>query len=315
MILAVCLNPTMQKTLVFDAFLPGEVNRVAEQRVDASGKGVNVARVATELGGRALHLTHLGGRYAEQFRALCSADGLELAVVPSPSEIRWCTTIVDRQEHTTTEIVEPTEPVPEETEDLLYREYERVLRDAAIAVFSGTAAPGYREDLFPRMVRAARELGIPVIADYRGAPLRATLDAPEGMRPTVVKPNLKEFAETFLFGGGAVEGGAVVSEHSTNAQLLARVEKQMHRIAAGGTHVILTRGSLPALLVSPGGTVVTAPATALEAVNTIGCGDAFTAGLAVALLDGASLDEAVHQGHTAAAMNAVNLKPGSIRPV
>ncbi|MEI6876358.1 MAG: hypothetical protein WCL50_14645, partial [Spirochaetota bacterium] len=59
--LVVCLNPTIQKTLVFGSLAKGEVNRSALHRVDVAGKGVCGARVFGQLGKRAIHLTHLGG--------------------------------------------------------------------------------------------------------------------------------------------------------------------------------------------------------------------------------------------------------------
>ncbi len=310
MILAVCLNPTMQKTLVFDSFHPGEVNRVVDERLDASGKGVNVARVAVELGAPAVHLTHTGGREAERFRQLCRADKVDLADVVCDSEIRFCTTVVDRSTSTTTEIVEPTQPVPAGTEEQVLARFAELLDRADTVVLSGSTAPGYSADLFPRMVRLARTRGITVIADFRGEALKNVMDSPRELLPTVIKPNLKEFAETFLFGGARS-----VSEHSDDQQTLQRTEKQMRRLHEAGTTVILTRGAHPTMMIDETGALVQIPVTPLDPVNTIGCGDAFTAGLAVELRAGSSLSDAIDRAHAAAAMNATNLKPGSIRPV
>lgn len=43
--LVVCLNPTFQRTVTLDHLECGEVNRGTAARLDASGKGVNTARV------------------------------------------------------------------------------------------------------------------------------------------------------------------------------------------------------------------------------------------------------------------------------
>jgi 1-phosphofructokinase/tagatose 6-phosphate kinase len=51
----------------------------------------------------------------------------------------------------------------------------------------------------------------------------------------------------------------------------------------------------------------------VKPVNTIGSGDAFTAGLASALEDGASFTDAVAEGARCGAINAGILKPGVIR--
>jgi len=51
----------------------------------------------------------------------------------------------------------------------------------------------------------------------------------------------------------------------------------------------------------------------VEGLNTTGSGDAFTAGLAAALEEGATLVDAVAEGVRCGALNAALLKPGVIR--
>ncbi|RYF78602.1 MAG: hypothetical protein EOO39_00985 [Cytophagaceae bacterium] len=60
-LLVVGLTPTVQRTLCFETFTVGNVNRARETLVTASGKGVNVARVATLLGERVELVQILGG--------------------------------------------------------------------------------------------------------------------------------------------------------------------------------------------------------------------------------------------------------------
>ncbi|HAP56468.1 MAG TPA: carbohydrate kinase, partial [Sphaerochaeta sp.] len=60
-VLTVCLNPTFQNTLRFASFKIGEVNRASEHYLDASGKGMNTARIVSQLGEQSMLLTHLGG--------------------------------------------------------------------------------------------------------------------------------------------------------------------------------------------------------------------------------------------------------------
>jgi sugar/nucleoside kinase (ribokinase family) len=52
---------------------------------------------------------------------------------------------------------------------------------------------------------------------------------------------------------------------------------------------------------------------AVKAVNSIGCGDAFTAGLAAALEAGANFYEAIGEGVRCGAKNAALIRPGVIR--
>ena len=73
MILCVGLTPTVQRTLFFDAFSVGAVNRARETRTTASGKGVNVARVATGLGESVRLIQILGGDSGRWLIKPCNA--------------------------------------------------------------------------------------------------------------------------------------------------------------------------------------------------------------------------------------------------
>ncbi len=86
-ILSVCLNPTFQITMRFPSFSVGEVNRAQEHYLDASGKGMNAARIVWQLGHESLLLTHLGGSRTEEMLGLCGKDGVtplwQIVEVPS----------------------------------------------------------------------------------------------------------------------------------------------------------------------------------------------------------------------------------------
>ena len=108
-ILSVCLNPAIQKTLVFSNFFPDTVNRIAQHRTDASGKGINVCRVLTQLGKNNIHLTQLGGEFRYGFLEMCMQDRLNIEWVESHSPIRFCYTIINTQDRSVTELVEEGE--------------------------------------------------------------------------------------------------------------------------------------------------------------------------------------------------------------
>ncbi|HOX31352.1 MAG TPA: PfkB family carbohydrate kinase [Spirochaetales bacterium] len=297
--LVVCLNPVIQKTLAYAGILKGEVNRSAEHRVDASGKGVNVARVLTQSGRRAIHLTQAGGPTREWFLSLCAADGLELRWVESGSEIRFCYTIVDRADGTATELVEEAQPVAPGTGALVLAEFDRALPECGAVVISGTKAPGFEEHVLPEMARRAKAAGKLLVLDIKGADLRACL--PFG--PDLVKPNLAELLATWPLADPARAGLPELRAHV--AALAARLQGE------GGSRLVVTRGPEPAWYWD-GGALREEPARACAPLNPTGSGDAFTAGLAAVLSAGGSMAEAVAEGMRLGARNAELLKPGSI---
>lgn len=307
--LAVCLNPTIQKTLVFDGLNRDEVNRAKLTRVDASGKGVNVARVLGQRGAEAIHLTQIGGPDGEWFRSLCAVDGVDLRWVDSGSEVRFCTTVIDSRGKTATELVEESAPVRPGTEAALLGLFdellEELLPEAGAVIVSGTKAAGYSDRVVPEMVRRASALGVRTILDIKGKDLAACLP----FRPSVVKPNLSEFLASGrilgLDGEAAALGAGELSLRAFAHQAAAEWRRTW------GTELVLTRGAASIWFEEEGGPAEE-PTVQVDAVNPTGSGDAFTAGLAFALAAGASLREAIREGARLGARNAAKLKPGSI---
>ena len=298
--LAVCLNPTLQKTLVFTAVRSGEVNRCLRSRLDASGKGLNVSRVLSELGQRCTHLTHAGGRFRKTFLTLAEASGIVVRAVDSKSDIRFCTTLVELETESATELVETSERVSETTEARLRRTYHELLKTHDVVIVSGTKAAGYSEQLIPDLVYAARAEGRRIILDVHGTDLVKSLAG----RPNVAKPNYAEFVATYE--------PELTGSKSTDPDAIAKVEARIAKLSAEtGCAFVLTRGSRPALVAEKGETWQQAPQKH-EVVNPIGSGDAFTAGLATALAHGKDLRDAVTEGHRCGLLNAQQLAPGTI---
>jgi 1-phosphofructokinase family hexose kinase len=299
MILVVSLNPTIQKTLLLDRLVPGEVNRATHSFWNVSGKGVNVARIIGQLGGEAIHLTHAGGRFRDWFLSMAKSDGVSVTAPDSGSEIRLCHTVIDRSCGQVTELVEEGPAVKPEAVPAVQREFERMLGSCDTIVFSGTKSGGYDATVIPGFVAAAKAEGKRVILDIRGPDLAASLP----YRPDVIKPNFDEFARTFL------------PDHppdAPEAETERAVIDAMRAVAAEyETTPVVTRGAADTLA-AIGGCAVRFPVAKVEVANPIGCGDAFAAGLALALSSGESIEVAMRWGHDAAARCARTIRPGSL---
>lgn len=301
MILAVCLNPTFQNTMVFSSFLEGEVNRCNRYRLDPSGKGVNVSRVITQLGGDVLHLTHLGGYRRQELIDMLQAESIHTIWADSGSPIRTCTTIIHEKRGTTTELIEEPLQVAPTTEAAIRELFSQHIRQCSVLVISGTRAPGYSRHLYADMVQEAKSAHVRVILDVKGEDLTSCLV----YSPDVIKPNLSEFASTFMPGHTVFEQQADTGIKDSVIELMKRLYE------ANGTAVVLTRGRFPTWLYDSCG-FTEIPVRAVQAVNTVGCGDAFTAGLAWGLHEGKPLREAAEIATDCAARKAALLRPGSI---
>lgn len=307
-LLAICMNPVIQKTLVYEKLEKGEVNRSGEHRVDASGKGVNVARVLGQTGRRAIHLTQAGGPMRDWFLTMCAADNIDVRWVESGSEIRFCYTIIDRNDGTATELVEEARPVAPDTTKLLLAEFDRILPECAAIVISGTKAPGFDPLIVPEMTKRAKAAGLLVVLDIKGADLVRSLP----YRPDVVKPNLSELLSTWPISAASGAPSADDGSESSTRILRAHVETLATDLGARhGSSLVVTRGAKPAWYWD-GAALREEPVRPCAALNPTGSGDSFTAGLTAILVEGGAMRDAVAEGNRLGALNAQRLKPGSI---
>jgi fructose-1-phosphate kinase PfkB-like protein len=301
--LCVCLNPVIQKTLVFRHLHPGDVNRAKAHRVDASGKGVNVARVLAQTGRRSIHLTQTGGVNREWFLSMCADSGFELRTVDSGSEIRFCYTVIDEATGDATELVEESEPVGATTGDGILAAFKACLPECQAVIISGTKAAGFDSGIIGEMARLTKAAGLLLVLDVKGADLLSALP----FRPLVVKPNLAEFVSTWPLPANIDTQGAsyeaAVRDHAAKVggELFERY----------GSHLVLTRGSRPTWYWD-GSSLCEEAVEPRRALNPTGSGDSFTAGLAAILADGGTLCEAIREGSRLGRLNAEHLMPGSI---
>ena len=138
-----------------------------------------------------------------------------------------------------------------------------------------------------RAIRLARQVGTPTVVD--AGPPRRPIDA-SVLEADVLTPNEAEAAALL-----DVPPGARRPEDLARA-LLAR----------GPTAVVVKAGPRGAV-VAEKGRVQPVPAFKVEPVDTTAAGDAFTAALAVAVVEGADLVEAARRANAAGALAATRL--------
>ena len=288
MIVTLTANPSVDRTIEVAALRPGTVIRDRASRVDAGGKGVNVARALAAHGGKTKAVLPSGGAEGAQLEALLAGAGLDLLTVRIAGSIRANVTVVEA-DGTTTKLNEPGPGLSQDELDAL----AVALTDAAVqadwVVLSGSLSPGAPADWYAGLIRQLRGTGPRVAIDSSGPPLAMAIAA----RPDLIKPNREELAE---LAGRPVD-------------TIADVVGAALTMTANGVHTVLTS-------LGPAGAVLVrrdaawhATAATLEPRSTVGAGDALLAGYLAAGADGPSaLAEAVAWGSAAAAL------PGSRMP-
>ncbi|MDZ7262567.1 MAG: 1-phosphofructokinase family hexose kinase [candidate division KSB1 bacterium] len=293
MILSVCLNPALQRTLWFEQLSINEVNRARRLTLSAGGKGVNVARVLGQLGAETRLLCFLGGEIGELVKKLLRQEKIKTEFVPTRSATRICYTIIDSSHKTQTELVEEAQEVSLDEVTAIRSLYRKLLSHCQMVTISGTAPPGAPEDSYQDFVQLAGDQGIPAIVDAPGKWMLLSLKA----HPFIVKGNVKELE-------------AALEKPLNDHQELSRAMNWLHQ--RGARSVLATKGADGAYLWHEGDFYRLIPPE-LQVINPIGSGDAMTAGLAAGLCQNQPLLEAAKLGVACGAANVLTPIAGSVR--
>jgi tagatose 6-phosphate kinase len=173
MILCLGTTPTAQRTLIFERVTLDAVNRAAEVHEHASGKSVNVARVAHSLGEPVLATGFLGGDRGAFLRRELDRAGIAHDFVTVSPQTRLCTTVVDRSNKTATELVEESAAVGAGDWNRLAETFSSAVSRAKLCVLSGSLPPGGPAQFYADCVRIAQTAGCPVILDAGDALARS----------------------------------------------------------------------------------------------------------------------------------------------
>jgi 1-phosphofructokinase family hexose kinase len=298
-------NLTIDRTLSIDELRPGEVLRFSRAVVTPGGKGVNVARVARELGAGAVLVGFVPGRTGAAAATLLADERIELRGVAVSGEIRSTAVILERDGRVTVF----NEPGPS-LGDGDWERFEAVVAQAlaghGVLACSGSLPPGAPDDAYGRLVALARERGAVTIVDVTGSQLGAALAG----EADVVTPNLAE-AEGLLHGRAdeTVEAGDPAVVHA-RAQAAAR-----ELVERGARRAVVTAAEAGAAVASSADDAHWLSAPVVEAVrNPIGAGDAFVGGLALALERGEPFDAAVAAGMATGAASVETDTAGLVVP-
>jgi 1-phosphofructokinase len=257
MIVTVTPNPSVDRTFEVATLERGQVLRALSSRVDAGGKGINVARALHANGHRAAAVVPIGGPEGAHLLHLLDGTGLEVISVPIAGSVRSNVTIVEL-DGTNTKLNEPGPTLTDAELEAFLTASADVPPDTRWLVASGSLPPEAPADLLARIVRRARAAGVATAVDTSGSALAAAVAA----GPDLVKPNADELAE--LTGRRLLTLGDVIDAAE---ELCAR----------GAGSVLASLGPDGAVLVTRD--VVAHAELAVTTPNsTVGAGDATLAG-------------------------------------
>ncbi|MFC5451560.1 1-phosphofructokinase [Paenibacillus aestuarii] len=292
MITTVTLNAAIDKTYYVQQFASGGVHRVVRQIAEPGGKGNNVAKVAKLLGADVTATGLIGGSSGSFIETQLAARGIRTSFIRVPGESRVCLNIIDEHTGVSTELLEQGPDIAADHVLALKNTLRSLAAESSVVVLSGSLPPGAPAALYADLIGVIQAAGAHAFLDTSGAALSSGLEA----QPYFVKPNEQELA--------AWMGRELASE-------AAWTEAAAKLAGAGIAQVCVTLGSRGTIAIIDGAAYRVHPPL-IQAVNTVGCGDAFVAGMAYAEERGESPLEKLRIATAAAAANAMSDKAGHL---
>lgn len=293
LITTVTLNAAIDKTYVLDAFPLGKVSRVSEMISVPGGKGINVARVVSQLGGLVKATGFVGGSNGDYIVKELVKSGIDNDFVQVEGESRLCLNMIDKTAGTSTELLEPGPVITERQIEAMKQKVMQLAAGSSIVAFSGSLPKGAPSALYAELVAAAKSQGAKAFLDTSGEALVEGVKA----KPYFIKPNEDEIDKLL---GRKPEG---------EADLHAGIRQLME----GGVECVVVTLGASGSIAGYGGRLYRIRAPRIEAINPVGSGDSFVAGMAFAVAAGEPVEQALRLATASGTANALNAQAGDVR--
>lgn len=291
-ILAITLNPAIDKVYAIDDFEIGGVFRPRDMTATAGGKGLNVARVAHLLDEPVVATGFIGGGNGQFIQKQVLETKIEAEFVPIEGESRICINVTDTKNSVSTEILEPGPTVSLEESKQFLEYYRRCLKDSSLVTASGSLPLGIQASFYRQLIDIAAHDNIRFILDTSGSPLEQGIQS----KPFMIKPNLDEARKLLQLDLATLE------EQARAVILMKQSGVEMPCISLGKD------GCLAGL--DDG--VYHFYGKPVEVVNSVGSGDSFVAGCAVGFVRNMKPIDAIKLGMAAGMANTQFFQTGMI---
>lgn len=289
MIVTVTLNPAVDKVMVINDFKAGSVNRASEILVEAGGKGINVSKAISSIGGKSRAIGILAGPSGSFIEKSLESMNIASEFVYVEGETRTNVKISDPIGKTVTDINEPGPVVSHDAIDELSELLFNSLSKDDVLVLTGSTPRGVEPDIYKQWIEKAKASGICCVLDADGELLKSGVEA----GPYLVKPNIHELER--LYG---IQTNSVDEVVDLAKRLLAK----------GIEMVAVSRGEKGAVFVT-NSWVAIVEGIKTTVKSTVGAGDAMVAALSYGIHEKLEPEEIIKLAvacGTAAVMNYGN---------
>ncbi len=292
MIYTVLYNPSRDVIYNLEKLKPGATEKGVESHVYPAGKALNAARALKSLGEDVKVLALMAYDDERRFASYLSDLGIEYSFYTVSGGVRINTTIHERSTGHVNHLNSLGLSLPQRMEF----DFKEFLKDHMegddLWIFSGSLPGGISEAAYRDAVAECRPKGIRTLLDTRDNPLALGIQA----LPFIVKPNISELESYFK---EPVEG---ISHIALKGKRLLDMGIEYVFVSLGEDGVIALNKNKCLLCSVP----------EVEAVDTVGAGDSFSAGIAAGIERGFEFEEVCRLASACGVASVLNYGPGVI---
>lgn len=287
MILSICPNPSIDRTIELEQLNVGQLNRVDNKIVTYSGKALNAAIGVKRLGGDSYATGFMYYNDGQLFSQRLDNEGVKNTFVWNEGNVRVNYKIVDNRSMLT-EINDVGEAVTLEKQQELLDLVNILSKSASMVIISGSLPKGVNDDYYLKLCNAVQG-NAKKIVDTEGKKLVKTLSSGIYM----VKPNLRELEQ-------------IVSGRLNDFNDMKKACNTL--IDRGAENVLLSLGRDGAIL-TDGTNAYFCKSEAVAVNSAVGAGDSMVAAVSVMTERGESKEEILRSA--VAAGTASIMTPGT----
>lgn len=264
-IVALALNPSLDTTLWIDEVTLSEENMVKEERTDASGKAVNLARTFKYYNVPSSLVLLIGKYNKHDFLAQLERENIHYHEIEIEGNTRENLSIVQK-DRSVTRMIRRGFAVPYEALEETMEVLDGCVDSETLVMISGALPDGISPRSLRNICRHIHERGGQITLDSRSISLQDICD----IKPWAIKPNRQEFCNLF-------------EEAPKNLDEMVAEAKKI--VEQGVGYCLISLGEDGMLCVGQEG-VYYASAPSVEVRSTVGAGDSSLAGFVKSMMAG-----------------------------
>lgn len=291
MILTLNLNASLDKIYTVEKLTYGGVTRAKTVQNTAGGKGLHVANICKELNEAYLATGFLGGKTGEYLRNKLTKNQINHDFIPIKNETRTCINIAT-PDGNQTEILESGPTISQEEIDIFLKKYTQLLTQTDIVVASGSLPHNLPLNFYGRLAQLATKYHKKFLLDTSGQTLKESLK----YRPYFIKPNKDEIEQLTGIKINSIDDAI------SQVQNFQKIGIFMPVISLGKNGSIIGYQNQ----------IYHATPPQYKAINAVGSGDAFVAGIAIGLQRNYSIVDIIKLGSACGTANVLEYESGFV---